>query len=959
MRKFIFLILILIIICNNVFSQQISYRVLDINIEGNQRISKEEILKIIGIKIGSEINDNKLDEIKKRLEETTFFLSINIIKDLKREGVVLTFQLIETPFLVWISGVRFLGLRNVELNTIKSLLFLPSLGWSTDLKIWEQRKKFLETGYFEDIEIKEEKIDNGIILNFLFTEKPIIEKIDYFGLNKIPLGEIQKLIQLKAGDFVSESLLEEKKKVLMETNFFSKVDFILSEKNGKAYIFFYFFENPMISEMSFEGLNNITSSEIVEILGLKGNIENDIFKPSEKIFYSENLQETFTNKLLNTGYFEKISWFIQEEGGNVKVKLIFKENPPILRISVQGNVNITKEKIISLLSLKKKEFYYEGFIEEKRNLLLMSSYFEDVEVKKVSGFSGVYLTFIVKENPIISSIKFEGLKYLNIDTLEKYIILKKGDFINEDKIKEQISKLESSGYFQNIDIEKNINQDKVELVFKLKENPIINKITFRGLYNLSFDELKKNLNLKEGLPINYNLLREDIINLQTYLQKRGFVFTILQEFRFTEEGELIFFFKEYIVEEINVQIQPTTETSTLYFMAFLRKPTEENVVKREISLRIGEAFNWELVKQDLQRIYNLGIFEDVSIRLEPGSEEDKIRVIYIAKEKLTGSINFGGGYGVSSGFYGYVEYVENNLFGKAQKLSLNLQITGLGKINYQISFSDPWFLGNRNNFQLKLYDRKSTITTIIDNESKNIDEERIGGSFSFYYPLGRYLSIGLGFKYEKVWQRISGSIYTENDIASINLSMIRDTRDFILNPTQGLKEALSIEFAGGGSNSNYAKYQGELQWHFPLTQRDAITISQMKERQVFSLKIGIGLSEGNIPSSELFTIGGANSIRGYVDNEFRGDAYILFNLQYRFPLVSGLYGVLFFDSGNAFSLKNIVSLKNIKLYNGIGIGIRYETLIIPIRLDFGYNFGQDPLDPNTKWRIHFSFGDVF
>ncbi len=959
MRGLIYIILILFIIINISLAQQVSYKVLAINIEGNQKISKEEILKIINIKIGSEIDDNKLEETKKRLEETTFFISVNVLKAIKRDGIVLTFQLIETPFLVWVSGIRFLGLKNVDLNSIKNLIFLPPIGWSTDLRIWEQRKKFLETGYFEDVEVKEEKIDGGVILTFIFTEKPVIERIDYFGLNKVPLEKIQGIIQLRIGDFVSNSTLEEKKKALMETNFFSKVDYSFSEKNGKAVIFFYFVENPLVSEISFEGLNNVNPFEIIDILGLKGDIKDNLFKPLEEIFYSENLKETLNEKLLNTGYFEKVSWSIEEERGKVYIKLIFKENLPVLRISVQGNINLPRDKIMSLLSLRKKEFYSEDFVNNKRNLLLGTSYFEMVEVKKTVSTSGVYLTFIVKENPIISSIRFEGLKYLDFNTLEKFIVLKEGDFLNEDKIKEQISKFEESGFFQSIDVEKNIVQNKVELVFKLKENPIINKITFKGVYSLSYDELKRNMKLKEGKVINYNLLREDLENLQKYLQQKGFVFTLLQEFKFTEEGELIFFFRDYIVEEIGIQIQQTTETSTLYFMAFLRRPTEENVVKREISLKVGEAFNWEMVKQDLQRIYNSGIFEDVSIKLEPGTEENKIKVIYIAKEKLTGSINFGGGYGVSSGFYGYIEYVENNLLGKAQKLSLNVQFTGAGKVNYQVSFTDPWFLGSRNNFQLKLYDKKSTITTIIDNESKNIDEERIGGNFSFYYPIFRYFSLGLGFKYEKVWQSISGATITENNIASINLSLIKDTRDFILSPTQGSRQSLNIEFAGGGSGSNYAKYQGEFQGHIPLNQRDAITISQMKERHVLSFKIALGFSEGNIPSSELFTIGGANSIRGYVDNEFRGDSFVLFNLQYRFPLGSGLYGVLFFDSGNTFSFKNITSLKDIKLYNGVGMGIRYETLIIPIRLDFGYNFGQDPLDPNTKWRVHFSFGDVF
>ncbi|MGB9857567.1 MAG: POTRA domain-containing protein [Dictyoglomaceae bacterium] len=959
MRRLLFLFLVFLFIINLTFAQQISYKIVGINIEGNQKISKEEILRIIDIKIGAEIDDKKLEEIKKKLEETTFFLSVNILKDATKGGVNLTLQLVETPFLVWISGIRFLGLNKVDINSIKKLLFLPTLGWSTDRKIWEQRKVFLETGYFEDIEINEENVDNGVVLSFVFKEKPILESINYFGLKKVPLEKVQKIIQLKTGDFISNSLLEEKKRALENTNFFSKVDFSFSEDRGKAIIVFYFIENPTISEITFEGLNRITPLEVLKILNIKGDIKDNVLKPSEEIFYSENIKEFWEEKLLNTGYFEKVSWDIKESEDKVNIKITLKENPPILGIFIEGNMNIPKDKILSLLSLRKREFFNDKFVEEKKNLLLNSSYFEKVDVKKVISVSGVYLTFIVKENPILSSISFKELESLNFDILNKFLILKPGDFINEDKINEQVSKLEESGYFQSINVEKNINQDRIDLVFKVKENPIVKKITFQGLYSISPEELKKNMEIKEGKPINYVFLRQDFENLQKYLQQRGFVFTVLQEFKFTPEGELILIFREYQVEDIRIEIQPTQETSALGFMAFLRKPTEENVVRREVSLRVGDAFNWEKVKQDLQRIYNTGVFEDVSIKLEPGSDENKIKVVYIAKEKLTGSINFGGGYGSSTGFYGYIEYREDNFLGKAQKLSFNFQLTGFGKANYQIRFNDPWFLGSRNNFELNLYDKKSIIKTIINNESKEIDEERAGGSFSFSYPLGNFWNLGLGFKYEKVWQNISGTTYTENDIASVNLSIIRDTRDFFLNPTQGTRQVLRIEFAGGGSSSNFAKYQGDFQWHIPLTQINAITISQMKERQVLSLRASIGFSDGNLPSSELFTIGGANSIRGYVDNEFRGDSYVLFNLQYRVPFGSGLYGVLFIDSGNAFSLKNITSLKGLKFYTGIGVGIRYETIIIPIRLDFGYNFGQDPLDPNTRWRVHFSFGDVF
>jgi len=959
LKKVLFISLFFILVLSFIAYAQQTFKVVGINIDGNQKISKEEILKIINLPIGKEIDDKTIENIEKKLKDSSLFLSVNTIKNITKDGIILTFQLVENPLLIWISGIKFLGLKKTDINKLKNLLILPTIGWSTDIQVWNQRKLFLETGYFEDVQVSEEYIDGGVVLSFLFKEKAIIEDIKFSGLNRVSLETVKNIIGLKIGDSISMSLLEEKKELLEETNLFSKVDFSYTEKEGRGYIIFYFIENPIISKISFNGLLRITPSEVSNILELEGEIKANTIIPLKDIFYSDNLINLWTEKLLNTGFFEKVSFEKVVEGDKIIINIDFKENPLILGVFIEGNKNLSKDKIISLLSLRKKEFYSEEFLERKKEILINSGFFEKIDVKKINSISGVYLNFIVKENPVLSSLKFENLN-LDEDLLRSAIILKIGDFINDNKIKEQIEKFEALGYFKDITVEKNVKQDNnIELTFRFIENPIIKKIEFQGLYSFLPEELKKIMRVKEGKPINFNLLKEDLEALQKYLQNRGFIFTTLQEFSFTEDGILILKYKEYQVENIKVEIQSATETSPLGFMSFLRKPTEENVVRREISLKIGESFNWEKVKYDLQRIYNSGIFEDVSVRLEPGSTDDKIKVIYVVKEKLTGSINFGGGYGMDSGFYGYIEYKEDNLLGKAQKLSLTLQITGFGKTNYQLSFKDPWFLGAKNNFELNLYDKKSSTETIIENEKKTIDEERAGGNFFFYYPVFGAFNLGLGFKYEKVWQSIASSTYTQSNIASINLSLIRDTRDFILSPTQGTRQVLTIEFAGGGSSSNFAKYQGIFQWHIPLTNREVITISQMKERQVLSIKASVGLSDGNLPSTELFTLGGANSIRGYVDNEFRGDSYINFTIQYRIPLQSGLYGVVFFDSGSTFNLKDVDSLNDIKLYNGIGIGIRYETIIIPIRLDFGYNFGNDPLDPNTKWRIHFSFGDVF
>ncbi|HOL39740.1 MAG TPA: POTRA domain-containing protein [Dictyoglomaceae bacterium] len=962
MKRFIliFTLFLLISFLDQTLAQS-NYTISDIVIKGNQKISNDEILKIIDLKVGASVSDEKIEQIKTKLEDTTYFISININKISKKEGIVLEINLVESPFLIFVTGIKLQGLQKITPKDIQRILMIPSLGWTTDQIVWEQRRKFMLTGYFEDVTVNEEKNDSGVVLIFSFKENPILERITVNGLKRISKEKILEISGLKEGMLASEEFINSKREKLENSDLFSNVTFLIDKKEDKLFLTINVVENPIISEIILSGLKKVGVEDVKKILDVKGETKNSTIYPDTTIFYSSGVKNSWEGKLENSGYFK--SFVLNEDldkDNKVKIEVKLEENPWIANIKVNGLKNVSQERFFKILSPEKNAFLSEKYIQEKTKILIDSGLFSNVDVKyRISKGNFAYLTFDVVENPILKSLDFVGSSHVSMKELEKYLILKVGDFVSEDKISEQISKFESAGYFSEVNVDKKVEDDEISLIFIFQENPIINKITFTGISGISFEDLKRVLLSKEGTPFNPNLLKQDLINLQKFVQNRGLVFTTLQEFNFTKDGEIIFVFKEYKVEDIEVEILPTTETSSLSFMSFLRKPTDENVVRREITLKVGENFNWEKVKDDLQRIYNAGIFEDVSIRFEQGSSEDKVKVVYVAKEKLSGAINFGGGYATDTGLYGYVEYKEGNFMGKAQQLSLKVSLTAQGKVNYQLSFYDPWFLGGRNSSQFELYDKNTTTTSIEDGSTIIIEEERAGGTFSFSYPLTKIWNLSLGFKYEDIYQTYSNSI-SQTNIASFKLGVWRDNRDFLFNPTQGSRQSLNLEFAGGGSEANFIKYHGETQWHIPVTKRESyLSISEQKERQVLSLRIASGLSQGNLPSSELFTLGGVNSIRGFSDSILKGDSYLLFNLQYRIPLGSGVYGVLFLDSGSAWYANQVSSISDIKLYTGIGLGIRYETIIIPIRLDLGYNFGNDPLDSNTKWRVHFSFGDIF
>lgn len=949
---------LLFVLLSSIWAQN-EYKIVDIVVKGNQKITSQEIIKISGIKKDMIVTDDQINKIREKLEGSTYFISVIVNKISAKDGIILEINVVESPFLIFINGLRFKGLERVSLKDIQNLLILPYVGWGTDELVWEQKRRFMATSYFSNVEVKEEKSGDGYIITFIFKENPILEKIEIIGLESIKREDILSLLSIKEGILISEDDLMERKNDLLSTNKFSRVDFNITKKGDKLELTILLEENPLLSKIVLSGNKKTNIVDIKEILNLNGEIMDNTLILQEKVYFSEYLLSSWKERFKQSGYFKSVNIDVKKDNRNIVLSIDVVENPWIALINVQGLVNLKREKVMEIIGKTKKEFLSENYLNEIKNKLLDTGYFSSVEIKYVVSTNNyAYLTLIVEENPVLEGIKLLGLKYIPEEDVKKYLVLQIGDFVSEDKINDQLLRFQKLGYFSEIKVDRSVKNDKITLNFYFIENPLITKIVFVGISGISEKELKGVLVNKEGFPFNPEQLRKDVQNIQALLQTRGFVFTSVQDVSFNEKGELIFNFKEYRVEDIQIEIVPTTETSVLSFLAILRRPTDKNVVRREISLSVGESINWEKIKSDLQRIYNVGIFEDVSVKFEQGSADDKVKVIYLVKEKLSGSFNFGGGYATDVGLYGFIEYKEGNLFGKAQQLTLQLSLTSLGKINYQLSFKDPWFLGGKNFFSLDLYDKKVTVTDASTGTISTV--EKAGGAFSFSYPLENRWSISLGFKYENITPIESATLTKSTTIGSFNVGIGRDTRDFYLNPTQGSRQYVGLEFAGGGSEANFIKINSDFQWHIPLTKREStLSIVQQKERQVLSFRLGVGFAEGDIPSTELFTLGGASSIRGFSDNVFSGDSYILLNIQYRIPLGNNLYGVAFIDSGGAWNKQEILSLSDIKLYTGIGVGLRYETLIIPLRFDFGYNFGNDPLDPNTKWRVHFSFGDIF
>ena len=98
-----------------------------------------------------------------------------------------------------------------------------------------------------------------------------------------------------------------------------------------------------------------------------------------------------------------------------------------------------------------------------------------------------------------------------------------------------------------------------------------------------------------------------------------------------------------------------------------------------------------------------------------------------------------------------------------------------------------------------------------------------------------------------------------------------------------------------------------------------------------------------------YMAGGIDTLRGYRDDQFKGNRLFATSAEYRFPVAKRVMAALFTDIGNAWESSSFDFIKDLKV--GYGLGIRVVTPFGPIRIDYGFG--------NQGGRTHFSFGGQF
>lgn len=583
-------------------------------------------------------------------------------------------------------------------------------------------------------------------------------------------------------------------------------------------------------------------------------------------------------------------------------------------------------------------------------------------------------------------VTYEGQEQTLEQVVYDAVQTQPGRTTTRSQIQEDINAVFATGFFSSVRAVPEDTPLGVRVTYIVEPNPVLQAVRLEGNQVLAQAVVDEIFQEQYGSILNLRRFQEGVKELNEWYQKNGYVLAqVVDAPQVAEDGTVTLIVAEGVIEDIQVQFLNKEGELTNEEGEPVRGRTRDFIVTREFSLKPGDVFNRAQAEADLQRVFRLGIFEDVRLSLNPGQDPRKVVVVANVIERRTGSIGAAAGISSASGLFGSVSYQEQNLGGNNQRLGAEVQV-GERELLFDVNFTDPWIAGDpyRTSYTVNVFNRRS-ISLIFDGGDRDVDLpngdrpriDRLGGGLSFTRPLSKDVfspaewTASLGLQYQRVSIRDSDREISPvdelgnqlsfdgdgtDDLVTLQFGVVRDRRNNALRPTSGSFLRLGTEqsIPVGDGSIFFNRLRGSYSRYIPV---NFTNFSEGAEALAFNVQAGTVI--GDLPPYEAFSLGGSNSVRGYDDGDVgSGRSFIQATAEYRFPIFSVIGGALFVDFASDLGTGDNVIGDPAGVRGkpgsgfGYGIGVRVQSPLGPIRVDFGFN-------DDGENRLHFGIGERF
>ncbi len=568
----------------------------------------------------------------------------------------------------------------------------------------------------------------------------------------------------------------------------------------------------------------------------------------------------------------------------------------------------------------------------------------------------------------MGKVTFEGNKVFSTDQLQKKLTLKPGqrfdDFTFQQDLRAIIYMYKKRGY---LDAKFAAREGKVDLDLQqldyrlvLDEGLLstIGQIYFQGNSIFTDSTLLSYLKVKTGDAFNLPAINQTSAGIAALYAERGYVYAVVKDSVMKTDDPK--------VSDVQFRISEGSQAVVGRITVQGNRRVRTKVIEREMNLVPGEIFIPSKIYQNQQKVYGLGLFNEVRFEMY-GLEQkrDTVDLALLVREDRANWVGFNTGYQSPDRVQVGAEWGSSNVFGNLQKLTVRTELSyGLADVekgakaqhpysnDYYIDYLEPYFLSTT---------LKASASVYYKNEKKYDDKfedwlrlSRRGAEARVGRNVIQYLQAYLGYKYEFLEQKSS----TTSDAF---LTVTFDNRDDLFNPRKGFNATARVDRAGsflGGSN-DYQKALAEISTYLPLGGR--LVAAARAKGEVIS---AYGRSQ-SVPLNERLYLGGGSTLRGYGQDELSADSaaaentLLLGNAELRFRVVTvmglsldlGFFG----DAGNIWP--GTPSLAWNEFLSDYGLGLRLITPVGPVRVDYGLKTAVRPAFKNG--RVCINLGHAF
>jgi len=705
--------------------------------------------------------------------------------------------------------------------------------------------------------------------------------------------------------------------------------------------------------------------------------------------YSNEVVEQDIAALYKTGSIQNVRIFAQPQGDGLKVIVAVQTRSILREIQIDGAERVKAQRLRKEIKLKLNQPVNEQQLEEARQKIIevyQGRGFTDVSVQfridpideKRGTARGVY-TVTEGVKGAVSRINFEGNTHFSQKVLRKQMktrgktpisFLDKSGRFDDVQLQQDLDKIrefyQDHGY---IDVEiKDVRRTRMEkgpmvLTIVIAEGPQyhVRKLIISGYQNTTEQKIRVLLKMKEGSVYSPKQLRDDAKAVADAYGSGGYVDLVVQPEGSPAGPALI---------DVHYNIEEGVRSFVNRINIEGNTRTKDKVIRREVLVAPGDVFNTVRVDITKKRLDNLGYFAKVETYPEDTDIPGRKDLTILVQEKRTGSLSFGGGYSTIDQLVGFAELTQGNfdLFnwpsftGGGQKFRLRIQY-GTQRKDFILSLTEPYFLDRRLSLNGQVFYTEANYL------SSEYNQRNYGFATELRKPVTTYTYATLGYQFQDVDifdVAVSASDFIRSQQGSTTESkvfggVVYDSRDNPLLSRHGQRFTFSPYIAGGFLGGNTQVYgldfEGSQYFHLPwdtilLINGEVATVSQW----------GNG---SNVPIFDRLYLGGSNNLRGFPFREvgpqdengepIGGKSMWRTTIEWTFPIIEKARGAVFYDTGFVNSSEWSFGFNHIA--SDVGIGLRLDLPIGPLRLDYGYPVQRDGY--HGGGRFNFNVGYQF